>query len=349
MGASTDLIPASGGLAAPAGSLARPELPRSVALTGERLRAVDLEERMDPLAVAEASADLPRPPAELLGRAALFALAAAAVFWLLPRAVPPQPPLEVPEGLQGETAALPPAQLAAERAAIALVDRGLPAQALPAFRACVDGEQPASVNLWRHYLQTLVDLDERAELRQRARQFRGRHPDRLEGAHFQAEAVRRDDVEKHRERTLPWGSRPSPVYLAEIDAALGDIDDALLTLDRQGDDWSVAERTRWADLLHLDRARLHHHAWKCAGFSFADPHRERALAALRRLSDPRTSESLGLKTEIYGRCLEKWPRSLGWGANKQLVDGREVTRDMVQEALRADRQALETAKPAGRR
>lgn len=348
MATRTDLVPAAGGLAAPAGSLARPELPRSTALSPAGLREVDLEERMDPLAVAEATADVPRQPVELLGRAALFALAAAAVFWLLPRPVPPPPPPELPEGLQEEAGGLPPAQLAAEREAIALVDRGLPTKALAAFRACVDGERPASVNLWRSYLQTLVDLNERDELRLRARQFRGRHPDRLEGAHFQAEAIRRDDVTKHREPKLPWGSRPSPAYLAEIDAALGDIDDALATLDRQKDDWSAAERTSWADKLHLDRARLHHHAWKCAGFPFADPRREQALAALRSLSDPRTTESLELKTEIYRRCLDNWPRPTGWRRN-QLVDGREVSWDKVNTALEADRAALGLAKPAGRR
>ena len=84
MATRSDLVPVSGGLAAPAGSLARPELPRSTALSAARLREVDLEERMDPLAVAEATAEVPRRPAELLGRAGLFALAAAAVFWLLP-------------------------------------------------------------------------------------------------------------------------------------------------------------------------------------------------------------------------------------------------------------------------
>jgi hypothetical protein len=348
MGASRDLIPASGGLAAPAGSLARPELPRSTALSPERRHEVDLEERMDPLAVAEATAEVPRKPGELLGRAVLFALAAAAVFWLLPRPVPPPPPPELPEGLQEEAGRLSAMQLAAEREAIALVDRGLPTEALVKFRTCVDGEQPASVNLWRSYLQTLVDLNERDELRLRARQFRGRHPDRLEGPHFQAEAIRRDDVAKHRERKLPWGSRPSPVYLAEIDAALGDVDDALATLDRQKDDWSAAERTQWADKLHLDRARLHHHAWKCAGFPFADPRRERALAALRSLSDPRTTEALELKTEIYRRCLDTWPRTMGWRGS-QLVDGRDVSWENVNTALEADRAALGLAKPAGRR
>ena len=349
MGASRDLIAVSDGLAAPLGSLARPELPRSAALSAARLREVDLEERMDPLAVAEATADLPRSPVELLGRAALFFLAAAAVFWLLPRAVPPAPPLELPDVLQRETATLPPAQAAAERAAIALVDRGLPTQSLVKFRECVDGEWPASVGLWRSYLQTLVDLNERDELRLRARQFRGRHPDRLEGAHFQAEAIRRDDVTKHRERRLPWGSRPSPAYLAEIDAALGDIDDALVTLDRQRDDWSAAERSSWADQLWLDRARLHHHAWKCAGFPFTDPHREQALAALRKLSDPRTSDGLELKTEIYRRGLDGWPRVMGWRSGKQIVDGREVSWDATNMALQADLAMLNSSKPAGRR
>jgi len=349
MRSTSDLIPSSGGLGPPSGTLARPALPRSTALAADRRRAVDVEERMDPLAVAEASADDDASTAGWIGQLALIALTGAAVWWLLPRSVPARPPLEVPEQVQAETGSIPKAQLAAEREAIALVDRALPTQALVAFRRLVDGEQPASVNLWRHYLQTLVDLDERAELRQRARQFLGRHPDRLEGPHFQAEAIRRDDVGLHRERSLPWGSRISPVYLREIDACQGAIDDALVTLDRQGDDWSAGERTRWADLLYLDRARLHHHAWKCAGFPFADPRREQALEALRKLSDPGSTDALALRIDIYRRCLDAWPGVVSFAAKKQLVNGREQTRDDVRGALEADRAALEGAPPPGRR
>jgi len=349
MRSNSELIPSSGGLGLASGTLARPALPRSTALGTARLRAVDVEERMDPLAVAEVAAGDDRSAAGWAGQLALIALAGTAVWWLLPRAVPPRPPLEVPEQVQTEAAAIPPAQAAAEREAIALVDRALPTQALVAFRRCVDGEQSASVNLWRHYLQTLVDLDERVELRQRARQFLGRHPDRLEGPHFQAEAIRRDDVESHREKSLPWGVRPSPVYLREIDACQGAIDDALVMLDRQGDDWSSAERARWADLLYLDRARLHHHAWKCAGFPFADPRREQALGALRRLSDPGSADALSLRIDIYDRCLAGWPGLLSFAAKKQLVNGREQSRDDVRRALEADRAALEGAPPTGRR
>jgi hypothetical protein len=349
MRSNSELITSSGGLTPSTGTLARPALPRSTALAADRRRAVDLEERMDPLAVAEATADDDQSAAGWVGRFALIALAAAAVWWLLPRAEPARPPLEVPGQLQAEAGRIPPAQLAAEREAIALADRGLPTAALDAFRRCVDAEQPASVNLWRHYLQTLVDLDERGELRQRARQFAGRHPDRLEGPHFQAEAIRRDDIERHRERSLPWGSRTSPVYLREIDVCQDSIHDALAMLDRQGDDWSTAERTKWADLLYLDRARLHHHAWKCAGFPFADPHREQALEALRKLSDTGGSDSLSLRVDIYRRCLDAWPTVAGFPKKQQLVNGREQSRDDLRRALEADRAALEGAPPTGRR
>ena len=54
----SDLIPADSGLASlPEGSLARPALPKSTPLSTARVRAVDLDEQMDPLAVSESAVD----------------------------------------------------------------------------------------------------------------------------------------------------------------------------------------------------------------------------------------------------------------------------------------------------
>jgi len=346
----SDLIPADSGLASlSAGSLARPGLPRSTPLSSERVRAVDLDERMDPLAVSESVADGAGTLADTAWKLTVIGLAAAVIWWLLPRGTAARPPLELPAPLQAEPAPIPAPQRAAEEAAIALLKQAAPTRALAAFRQCVDADGAASVNVWRYYLQTLVDLDERAELRQRARQFLGRHPDRLEGPHFQCEAICRDDPERHRERTLPWGSRVDPPYVQELDRCQGTIDDALNLLQQHDGDWPAAARTAWTDLLQLDRARLHHHAWRCGRLAFDDPHREQALAALRTLSSPATADALALRRDIYRACRDAWPKTLGFEAKKQVVNGMEWTKDDLVRALAADEVALAGLPPQGRR
>ena len=233
----------------------------------------------------------------------------------------------------------------------------MPTRALSAFRQCVDSSDATSVNLWRYYLQTLVDLDERAELRQRAAQFTMRHPDRLEGPHFQCESLHRDDINAHREQGGAWnavlssvgGPRITPAYLAEIDRCLNTISDALNLLQQHDGDWSASGRTAWADLLHLDRARLHHHAWKCGGFAFADPHREQALEAIRQMSSATDADSLSLRLQIYRTCRDHWPNRLGFDAKKQVVNSFDWSKDDLQRAIDADRTALERLPPTGRR
>jgi hypothetical protein len=347
---SSDLIPSVSGLAPlPAGSLARPGLPQSTSLSSERLRAVDLEEQMEPLAVAEATADEARSLAGVAWQLAVIGIAATAIWWLLPRGVAARPPLELPAALQAEPAPLTPARRAAEEAAIGLLDHAAPTRALAAFRQCVDADGDASVNLWRYYLQTLVDLDERQELRLRARQFLGRHPDRLESPHFQCEAICRDDASAHRERTVPWGWRIAPVHRAEIEGCQGAIGDALNLLQQHDGDWSSAARTAWADLLHLDRARLHYHAWTCGGQAFADPHREQALEAIRQLSNTTSADALALRRDIYRGCRDAWPKTMGFEAKKQLVNGREWSKEDLLQALRDDQMALDRLPPQGRR
>ncbi len=364
----SDLIPISAGLARQtedhqglghpsAGSLARPSLPKSATLSTDRLQAVDLEEQMDPLAVAESKADGTRSLATTLGQLIVIGIAAVAIWWLLPKGITARPPLELPEPLQAEAAAIPPDQRDTENTAIALLKQAVPTRALAAFRECVDSTDATSVNLWRYYLQTLVDLDERAELRQRARQFAMRHPDRLEGPHFQCEALRRDDIDAHRERSGAWTNvlrsvaspQIAPAYLAEIDRCQGTISDALNLLQQHDGDWSASGRTAWADLLHLDRAHLHHHAWKCGGLAFADPHREQALEAIRQMSSASGADSLALRLDIYRTCRDKWPATLGFEAKKQLVNGSDWSKEDLQQAIDADRAALERLPPTGRR
>jgi hypothetical protein len=364
----SDLIPISTDLSrgheeprelgpSPAGSSARPSLPRSTTLSTDRLHAVDLDEQMDPLAVAESTADGRRSVAAVIGQLIVIGIAAAAIWWLLPKGIAVRPPLELPKPLQAEAGPIPPAQRDAENAAIALLKQAVPTRALAAFRQCVDSTDATSVNLWRYYLQTLVDLDERAELRQRARQFVMRHPDRLEGPHFQCEALRRDDINAHREQGGVWnaifnsvgGSRVAPAYLAEIDRCHNTISDALNLLQHHDGDWSASDRTAWADLLHLDRARLHHHAWKCGGFAFADPHREQALKAIRQMSSATDADSLALRLDIYRICRDNWPKTLGFDAKKQLVNGFDWSKEDLQRAIDADRASLERLPPTGRR
>ena len=365
---SSDLIPIDARLpAAPAGSqayppatassLARPALPKSTTLSANRMHAVDLEEQMDSLAVAESTADESRPLAAAAWQLIVIGIAAAVIWWLLPKGVAVRPPLELPAPLQDEAGPLTPAQRDAENAAIGLLKQAVPTRALFAFRQCVDSADQASVNAWRYYLQTLIDLDERAELRQRARQFLAQQPDRLEAAHFQCEAIRRDDIAAHRERGGAWnavwnavgGAKIDPAYLAEIDRCQNTISDALNLLQQHDGDWSTAGRTAWADLLHLDRARLHHHAWKCGDLAFADPHREQALEAIRQMSSATSADALSLRLEIYRTCRDAWPTRLGFAPGKQLVNGFDWSKDDLQRAIDADRAALARLPPTGRR
>gem|GEM_PF-1689490 len=341
----------------PAGSLARPMLPKSTMLTSDRIHAVDLEEQMDPLAVAEATTNTTWPMARVVGQLLVIGIAAAAIWWLLPKGISARPPLELPEPLQAEAVAIPPAQRDAEATAIELLKQAVPTRALAAFRQCVDSGDPASVNLWRYYLQTLVGLDERSELRDRARQFLLRYPDRLEAPHFQASALCRDDIEAHRERDGAWNTvlqsvgtpRIAPAYLAEIDRCQNTINDALNLLQQHDRDWSAASRTAWADLLHLDRARLHHHTWKCGGWAFTDPHREQSLEALRQMSSTSSADAMGLRLEIYRGVRDRWPTRLGFGPHKQTVNGFDWSKDDLQRAIDADRASLERLPPTGRR
>jgi len=332
-------------------------LPKSATLTSDRIHAVDLEEQMDPLAVAESTSDTDRSVARMVGQLLVIGIAAAAIWWLLPKGISARPPLELPEPLQAEAFTIPPAQRVAETAAIDLLKQAAPTRALAAFRQCVDSNDQTSVNLWRYYLQTLLDLDERAELRERAQQFLSRHPDRLEAPHFQANAICRDDIESHRDRDGAWSTvlnsvgspRIAPAYVAEIERCQNTINDALNLLQQNDRNWSAASRTAWADLLHLDRARLHHHAWKCGGLAFADPHREQALEALRQMSSTTSADALSLRLELYRGVRDGWPTRLGFGPQKQFVNGFDWSKDDLQRAIDADRASLEQLPPTGRR
>jgi hypothetical protein len=339
------------------GHPARPDLPRSTTLSPAGMQEVDLAERMDPLAVAESASDGAQSLADLVSQLALIAVALLAIWWLLPRGTAPLPPLELPPPLQAEPVRPGRIQREAERAAVELVRQAAPVRAIQAFREIVDGTEPATVDAWRVYLQTLADLDERVELRMRAAQFLQAHPDRLEAAHFQAEAIRRDDPAARREKRDGWSAalptltppRADPAALAEIDRSQAVIDDALVLLQQHDGDWSRTSRTAWADLLHLDRARLHHHAWRCGGGTFPDPRREQALEALRLLSANDTADALALRIDIYRRCLDAWPKPLGFDSRREVVNGHDWSRDDLRRALDADRATLAKLPPTGRR
>lgn len=339
------------------GHPARPELPRTTALTPAAMQEVDLAERMDPLAVAESASAGGQSLADLVSQLALIAVALIAIWWLLPRGTAPLPPLELPPPLQAEPVRPSRRQREAEQAALALVRQAAPVRAVQAFREVVDGAEPATVDAWRVYLQTLADLDERVELRMRAAQFFTSHPDRLEAAHFQAEAVRRDDPATRREKREGWSAalpslaapRADPAALAEIDRSQAVIDDALVLLQQHDGDWSRASRTAWADLLHLDRARLHHHAWRCGGGTFTDPRREQALESLRLLSTDTSADALALRIDIYRRCLDAWPKPLGFDSRRERIDGHDWSQDELRRALDADRATLAKLPPTGRR
>jgi len=362
MASSADSSPSPTGLSTVStggivGHPARPELPRSTALSPAGMQAVDLAERMDPLAVAESAVDGGQSLADLISQLALIAAALVAIWWLLPRGTAPLPPLELPPPLQAEPVSPSRRQREAERAALELVRQATPVRAIQAFREIVDGTEPASVDAWRVYLQTLADLDERVELRMRAAQFLQLHPDRLEAAHFQADALRRDDPATRQEKRGGWSAalpslaapRADPAALAEIDRSQAVIDDALVLLQQHDGDWSRASRTAWADLLHLDRARLHHHAWRCGGGTFADPRREQALEALGLLSTDTSADALALRIDIYRRCLDAWPKPLGFDSRREVVNGHDWSRDDLRRALELDRATLAKLPPTGRR
>lgn len=327
------------------GSLARPSVPLSRQLRPAELREVDLAEQMDPLAVAESSTATVDTVASAAWQAALIAATLLAVWVLLPHGATPKPPLELPAALQSDGAAPTRAQKEAEEMAIALAAE--PTRALGHFRGCVAGGA-ARPTLWRYYLQTLASLDERAELLARAQEFATLHPDRLESAHFLAEAIRRDDVDRHRRRGL-LSAPVDPRHVELTRQALGRIDDALQLLQKQADAWPLRDRTSWADLLHLDRAHLHDHLWRCHGRPFDDDekNRELALESLRQMSASArdSADALTLRISIYSRCLETWP----WLERRAVVDGEPGSRSTVEERLADARVTLRQLPPVGRR
>ena len=139
MASSADSSPSPTGLSTVStggivGHPARPELPRSTALSPAGMQAVDLAERMDPLAVAESAVDGGQSLADLISQLALIAAALVAIWWLLPRGTAPLPPLELPPPLQAEPVSPSRRQREAERAALELVRQATPVRAIQAFR-----------------------------------------------------------------------------------------------------------------------------------------------------------------------------------------------------------------------
>lgn len=332
-------------------AIARPPLPKTTPLSPANVRKVDLEEKMEPLAVAESIADRDRSPLAALIRVSLVAATAAAVWLLLPAGRAARPPIELPAPLQEEVR---PAKdrRRGEEAAIGVLEQVGPQDAIDDLRASAN-DAGASHEIRRFYLGTLVQLGEWRELVKAAADYAAAHPDRLEAAHFVAEAIRLTPPEERRDAKSwfggAWfGDRASPAFIAGVEQALRRIDAAVSLLQQRDDDWPAGERRKWADVLHLDRAHLHRVLWSCRGDDFEDPDRDRALAALDDVSHADAENVLSLKAEIYATLVAKWPR-FGWERRNVEIDGKTYDRGTLRRELEACREGLRKLPPKGTR
>jgi hypothetical protein len=332
-------------------AIARPALPKTTALSPAKVRQVDLEEKMEPLAVAESLADRDRSALSTLIRLALVAATAAAVWLLLPAGRAARPPIELPSPLQ-EDVELSKDRRRAEEAAIAVLERVGPQDAIDDLRARAN-EAGASHEIRRFYLGTLSQLGEWAELTKAAADYAADYPDRLEAAHFAAEAIRLTPPEARRDANAwfvgGWfGGRASPAFIARVEQGLRRLDSALSLLQQRDGDWPAGERRKWGDVLHLDRAHLHRVLWNCHGDDFEDPERDRALAALDDVSNAGAENVLALKAEVYGSLVAQWPR-VGWERRNVEIDGRIYDRGTLRRELDACREGLRKLPPKGTR
>ncbi len=332
-------------------AIARPPLPKTTALSPAKVRQVDLEEQMEPLAVAESIADRDRSFLSVMIRVGLVAATAAAVWMLLPAGRAARPPIELPSPLQ-EDVEPSKDRRRAEEAAIAVLERVGPQDAIDDLRASAN-EAGASHEIRRFYLGTLAQLGEWGELSKAAADYAAAHPDRLEAAHFAAEAIRLTPPDARRDpkawfRAAWFGDGASPAFIAGVEQGLRRLDSALSLLQQRDGDWPAGERRKWADVLHLDRAHLHRVLWNCRGDDFEDPERDRALAALDDVSNGDAENVLSLKAEIYAALVAKWPR-FGWERRNVEIDGRTYDRGTLRRDLDACREGLRKLPPKGTR
>lgn len=328
-------------------AIARPPLPKTTALTPARVQQIDLEERMEPLAVSESIAEGDRSPLSAAIRIALVAATAAGVWLLLPGGRAARPPIELPAALQGDQR-LPNEQRQAEEAAIAVLEKVGPHDALDDLRARVTAGG-ASQELWRYYLGTLAQLGEWKELSTAAAEYADANPDRLEAPHFLAEAIRLTPVSDRRDPDAWFGSAAGAAFVGRCEECLRRLDAAVSLLQRRSDDWSAAERRKWADVLHLDRAAVHRVLWQCGGDAFVDAERDRALAALDDVSNGDAENVLALRAEIYRRLVDAWPRWFGWERKGVSINGKPHDRGTLRQALESCLEGLEKLPPKGTR
>ena len=327
-------------------AIARPPLPKTTSLSPARLQQVDLEERMEPLAVSESIAESDRSFTRSAIQLVLVVLTGFGVWFLLPSGRAARPPIELPAAVQADVAPSK-ARRRAEEAAIDVLERIGPQDAVDDLAACAS-EADASHEVWRFYLGTLAQLGDWSRLTEAAAEYARRHPDRLEATHFTAEAIRLTPPAARRDPSAWFGNAASRQFVERVEACLRRIDASLEVLQQRADDWPARDRTQWADSLHLDRAMLHRVLWQCRGDDFEDEERDLALEALDDVSDDDAENVLALRAEIYERLVEEWPR-LGWERRNVVINGRTYDRGTLRQELEASLEGLRTLPPKGTR
>lgn len=322
-------------LARPAGrGLSRPALPPTRHLEPRDLIAVDIDERMDEAAAIEAAAPAGESRWLRIVRAVFVALAGLAVWGLLPPERHTLPPIALPLPLQPDDVVLPPARREAERRAVADYEKVGPHAALDDLRSLVASGE-SSHAAWILLLTVLQRLDLDAELLDLAEAYGGRHPDRLEAAHFIAEGLLRQPISAHMERDGFLGDRVSPRFRDRLDAARNRLDQALALLDGHAADWPDAGRRSWRDALLLDAAAITDMTWRCENAPFASDRVDEAVGMLGRLDARDAANAKRLRIDIYRRLREKWP----WFTAKRRIGGVDYSAtglDVEIDRLRAE-------------
>ncbi len=283
--------------------LSRPPIPKTIKLSDpHEIIAVDLSEGMDEAAAVEAA----DPRSDNLWLKAIRSLIVgctlATAWWLLPHESPPRPPTPLPEALQSEIS-VSPEQAAVEATATAIFTKDGPEAAIAALEKCVT-PGPATHRAWRTFLTALEQRDHDDELLTQARAYAEKYPDRLEAAHFVAEALLRQDMDDHREGFLR--RHVSSEFKDELESAQQQLSQALDLLYDHKSDWSSATRSEWHDALLFDSARLCRKRWRCEGSPFEHDLRDQAIAEIERMHQ-KDAPALELKRDIYVRIMERWP------------------------------------------
>lgn len=350
MTAPDDRPPPAGGLTVddrappavmPAGrhGLTRPPLPVTRRLDTRAIIAVDVDERMDEAAAIEAAAPAREGIWRKAVRVVLVALTGIAAWSLLPKAPAARPPIGLPAAAQADDVPLSKERRAHEAAAIAAFRDTGPHAAVEPLQACIDSGT-ASHSLWATFFTVLQRLEHDDELLARARQYAARHPDRLEGAHFLADALVRQPLAAHRVRDGFVGSKVSDEFQADLAAAQDRVEQALALVKQHARDWPHRTCTAWEDCLRVDAARLYEKRWLCRDAAFRDPFRDLALAELDALPTRDAADAVRLRLDIYRRLAASWPGVFAY-TDKEPIGSHAHTHEslMVQIATLEERLA----------